>query len=251
MATIQQKQLFSDEILGPVGDAVQTGAHLGGKLTGFLAMEGRSYPSSGGLMVVGRAVNGWTGEYLPEEFADRDFRENHASDLQEMSVPNGQGCPMAWVTKQWGATDVYNTRKSAFWRVIKQVTERMGISKPGSEDWPSHLIWSNLYKLSPAEGGNPGRSCLINTQLCGCKQLFKHELQDYCPKYLLLLTGKDWAEPFLDIFQDVDVGSMGQYVCCTASWYSSSGITTRVVVAVHPQGKPERNWVNEVIQAMN
>ena len=36
MATIQQKQLFTDEILGPVGDAAQTGAHLGGKLTGFL-----------------------------------------------------------------------------------------------------------------------------------------------------------------------------------------------------------------------
>ena len=248
MATIQQKQLFSDEILGPVGDAAQTSANLGGKLTGFLAMEGRSYSSSGGLMVVGRAVNGWMDGYLPEEFADRDIRENHASDLQEKSV--GQSCPMTWVTKQWGATHVYNSRKSAFWRVIKQVTERLEISKPGSEDWPSHLIHSNLYKLSPAAGRNPGNS-LVDAQLCGCKQLFKRELQDYCPKYLLLLTGKDWAEPFLDIFQDVDVSSMGQYVCCTASWYSSSGIATRVVVAVHPQGKPEQNWVDEVIQAMN
>ena len=247
MATKEQKELLRDRVLPSVGKAAGQGKILGDKLTGFLAQEGCRYKRDGGLMVVGRAVNGWTGEYHPKDFADRDIRENHASDLQEMSV--GQGCPMAWVTKQWGATNVYNSRKSAFWRVIKQVTERLGISKPGSEDWPSHLVWSNLYKLSPAKGGNPDQN-LKNAQLCGCKQLFKRELQDYCPKYLLLLTGKDWAEPFLEIFQDVDVGSMGQYVCCTASWYSSSGIATRVVVAVHPRSKPEQNWVDEVIQAM-
>ena len=148
MATKEQKELLRDRVLPSVGKAAGQGKKLGDKLTGFLAQEGCRYKRDGGLMVVGRSVNGWTDCEDPVTFADCGFREQYAHSLWQESFPqNGKPCPMAWVTKQWGVNDVYNAKKSAFWRVIKKVTERMGISKPGSEDWSSHLVWSNLYKL--------------------------------------------------------------------------------------------------------
>lgn len=62
---------------------------------------------------------------------------------------------MLWVKDGWGATDRYNTKRSAFWRAVRGVVEGLGISDVEHDTWSSHLVWSNLYKLSPADGGNP------------------------------------------------------------------------------------------------
>ena len=76
------------------------------------------------------------------------------------------------------------------------MTLQLWIAEHSSNDWSSHLVWSNLYKLSPRDGGNPsGR--LQNIQLDGCRALFNLEVETYRPGRLLLLTGWDWAEPFL------------------------------------------------------
>lgn len=195
-------------------------------------------------MVVGRALNGWPVSAYPEEFATSVFREEFTRKVQE-SV-NGPD-PMAWVQEQWGAAEGYNTRRSAFWRVIREVTQCLCPTDGNGEDWPSHLVWSNLYKVSPAKRGNPG-NLLSRIQLPGCRELFQLELEIYRPQRLLLLTGWDgWAELFLDgLAHD---GPAGRTYVKRVGNIVVQDHQIRVVVACHPQTRPEECWSREVLEA--
>ena len=120
------------------------------------------------------------------------------------------------------------------------------------DSWPSHLVWSNLYKIAPEEGGNPGKT-LCRIQLGGCRELFNLELATYRPSRLLFLTGIEWASPFLSDFDVAPADVAG------ISYVEGFGMLTivpgkeaiRYVVAAHPQGKPGDPWVAEVCSAFN
>lgn len=242
-------ELFAERILAPVGEVAGTlSRRQRRELSGFLAMQGCGY--SGGLMVVGRATNGWDTCAYPDQLEDPAFRGEFALEVQKSVEGNGR-CPMAWVTEQWGATDCYNTKKSAFWRVIKQVIQRL-MADANCKDWSSRLVWSNLYKVSPGEGGNPGTT-LRNVQLCGCKELFQFELETYRPERLLLLTGWDWAKPFLcELSVDGESNKEFEDVKHVGGLTLTDGFKVRVVVARHPQGlRPEKCWVEEVLKAFD
>ena len=241
MATTLEADLFAERILEPVGREASDGMQLP-HLTGFLAMEGNKY-SAGGLMVVGRAVNGWTHDVSPAGLTDNSVLNRFKS-----AIYTSVNCPMTWVTNQWGATDCYNSRKSAFWRVIREVTLQLCIAEHSGNDWSSHLVWSNLYKLSPRDGGNPSGT-LQNIQLDGCRALFDLEIETYRPGRLLLLTGWDWAEPFLAKLRRVDQPG-GEFVERTGQWLFCDGRQSRVVVSCHPQGKSEKRWVREVLHCL-
>ena len=241
-------KVFADDILMPIGRAVACRTlRTNGELTGFFAMKGERYRPSG-LMVIGRAVNGWVDGICAAKLTDSAVRNEFALKVQERSAtpPDGCSCPMSWVTTQWGATDCYNTKRSAFWRVIRRVVDGLGIAKANDRDWSSHLVWSNLYKLSPEAGGNPS-SGIMGAQLEGCKKLNALELKTYRPSRLLMLTGEDWAEPFLDALRS-EGRTRGQHVQRTGRWNLLSEGETHVVVAVHPQCKNERDWGDEVLK---
>lgn len=235
MATAEERRVFSEDILKPVGQSAQAGQRMApNNLTGFLAMKGRRY-KTGGLMVVGRAVNGWMNEAQPESLADRAFRSQFSRQVLEQA--NCQ--PMQWV--------IDCTRLTAFWSVIQKVMVGLDLVDEGDEDWPLHLVWSNLYKLSPAEGGNPGGR-LQNALLCGCKKLLNLELRTYRPSKVLFLTGEDWAQPFMEEFQDAPGAQ--EYVQRNGI-LQVDDLNTQLVVAVHPQGRPQCRWVTEVIRCFN
>ena len=204
------------------------------------------------LMVVGRAVNGWDEGVLPEHLASHAAAECYSHAV--LDSVNGDGlCPMRWVTDSWGnANGEYNTRRSAFWRTIRGVVARLEITDTEQDSWSSHLVWSNLYKIAPAEGGNPGET-LCQIQLAGCRELFNLELTTYTPARLLLLTGTGWAAPFLPDFDGTSQDVPG---FCYVEGFGTLTITPgkppiRYVVAAHPQGKPEGQWVTEVCSAFN
>ena len=122
-------------------------------LTSFLAMEGNLYNQE--LMVIGRAVNGWVEKWSPNELLDTN-KIKDIVDKTLTSVSDHSDCPMSWVSGLWGNTEApYNTKRSAFWRVIRQVVGHLEIADIDKPDWPSILTWSNLYKVSPWERGNP------------------------------------------------------------------------------------------------
>lgn len=243
MATDPEREVFASKILRPVG---QNAARLSAsEITGFLAMAGHAW--DGGLMVVGRAVNGWFYGIRPDRLAASVEVSRYAKLVQEESAGNGK-CPMRWVTTGWGATKDYNTRRSAFWRCIRDVVQRLNIADVDSEDWASHLVWSNLYKISPAEGGNP-KVLLRDVQFRGCSELFNLELRTYQPSRVLFLTGVDWAGPFL---QAADLQEPGlSYVKQCGRIAVGDAREARCVIADHPQSKPGHEWVDDVVAAFD
>ena len=234
------EHILSEKILLPVGKT---------SVCGFLACKGKLY--DGGLMVVGRAVNGWKKRISFKNIASEEKRRYFAKVVADDA--QGGECPMHWVLDDWGSTEGYNTKRSAFWRVIKQVAINDEVCAGASEDdWASHLVWSNLYKVAPSEGGNPtGKQ--MEAQREGCKKLLRREIEDFAPSRLLFLTGLEWAEPFLQAAVASGGGDVthakGTHVVATGRLGSRKGRSCATVVANHPQGKRECNWVKEVLAA--
>jgi hypothetical protein len=156
---------------------------------------------------------------------------------------------MALITNDWYREDAPFWR-SAFFRVAKKVGRKLDVVAEDAEDWSSYLVWSNLFKVAPRDGGNPGL-LMQRAQEPWCYSLLKKELDTYKPKRVLFMTGYDqWAEPFLDFLRfkakrlsrDKPVEAFGKIPL-------SNGASTDVVVTQHPQGKPEEELVDQIAKA--
>jgi hypothetical protein len=253
---MQLIDIFSNVVLSSVTQVAAEDVEV----TGFLPMIGRVY--RGQLMVVGRAVNGWTDGITPKTLRDDARRREYAQQVYNSVTENmATKCPMSWVTAYWGVTDYwgvteeknYNTRRSAYWRVIRAVVSRLNIANVNDDEnpWPSHLIWSNLYKIAPAEGGNPN-TILCRAQFNGCVQILQWELENYRPRRLLFLTGRTWADPFLaKVWNDRAEPDRHSFVEVVGHVACGPQHAATCVVACHPQGRNETDWVNEVVAAFD
>ena len=103
-------------------------------------MFGKSYQPGKGIMVVGRATNGWPTKLNREVHSlDPVQGVNEARALAEKDQ-------MDWAHQWWKGgrptfakeTDKYLIRKSSFWQVARElVADNTGV---GSDDWPFHLV---------------------------------------------------------------------------------------------------------------
>ncbi len=234
--------IFASDILASVASIAP------GSITGFLPMVGQNY--SGELMVVGRAVNGWTD--APQELVTLESRMTYASAVHTSVTDNMPGkCPMSWVTACWSKGEDYNTRKSAFWRVIRSLVSELDIADitDESQSWPSHLVWSNLYKIAPVNGGNPSRS-IRALQRNGCIEHLKMEIEFFQPTRLLFLTGYSWVEPFISAISEKNLTTANHSYVEKFGQINYGAKSSEVVIASHPQGKNEKKWVSEVVSVM-
>jgi hypothetical protein len=221
------------------------------KLTTFSSMRGERYV--GELMVVGRAVNGWRVHCTPAELADPTALTRVVDETLQSSGRCDDECPMLWVTKHWGSQKEYNTNKSAFWRVIREVTGALRIADIEKPSWPSYLMWSNLYRVAPASGGNPFAH-LIDAQVDGCGELLDAEINEWKPKRVLFLTGGNWAERLrpLKRARRLVAEPSNKYVDAVMELDLVAPCNTvRVVIAKHPQGKREAEMVGEIVAAFS
>lgn len=98
---------------------------------------GKNFPNADndGLMFVGRATNGWQDhDYKASSFFGNSFG-------QLFNLPD----QMQWVEGAEGSSN-YNTKSSAFWRVIKAVSSHFYPS-----NWSSYVAWSDVCKVAPFE----------------------------------------------------------------------------------------------------
>lgn len=202
----------------------------------FNAQRGNEYNKN--LMVVGRAVNGWYNEFElnnlnVESMVNEIFKQTTTSD-----------CPLKWVENSWGSKEGYNTKSSAFWRVIKQVSQRLNDTS-SSTGWASKIVWSNLYKIAPSSTGNPSDS-LCDKQFVPCNELLLAEIEEYRPRVIVFFTGLDWFNGFLN--EAVSLSRNKEH-----SLVEAHGILkindedVIIIIAKHPQGKPETEMVNEIL----
>lgn len=202
-------------------------------LVPFWPLRGSAY--DGKLLVIGRSVNGWIEDWAAGQLRDPVVRSVAVETMRRDAEPTDRD-RMAWVTDLWGASTGYNTRRSAFWRVLRRLVA--GVDGDG---WPGRLVWTNLYKVSPAAAWNPGAD-LQRAQRIAATGLLRRELDEYAPSRVLALTGA-WIDPFLD-----DLG---------AALDRREGLVERIgdrdgtawVVAKHPMRKPEDRFVAEVSSA--
>ena len=212
------------------------------EITGFLAEKGNLY--NGELMVVGRALNGWVHCKSLSALTDQSECKAYAEKIEERNKSE-QGS-LTWLKELWENPNSYNPKRSAFWRVIRQVVEGLHLMKEGeaASSFTSHIVWSNLYKVGPNERRNPnGKLC--EAQLQGCRTLLEHEIKTYKPSRLLLITGWNWASSFLDVLGNIEV--VDQTFVEAAGYLPDTG--TRVVVTVRPERVKggERAWVEEIM----
>ena len=207
------------------------------ELTLFAALVGDEYSEERGLMVIGRAVNGWYENWTIDEMATKDGRNKY---IKTVLCEEAAGkCPMSWVLDSRLKPGGYSTTRSAFWRVIERVT--LGLHLGNEKTWPGHIAWSNLYKVSPGRGGNPpNRLCWA--QLDSCVEVLLAELEEFRPRRVLALTGWNWFQHFkdgLDVSAKVSEGNLVEAVGTIGD--------AQLVVARHPQGKPETPMVEQIL----
>ena len=166
-------------------------------MAAFWPMSGHGY--HGDLMVIGQATNGWEGQIDVQQLKYPDYRTRvmkKARAVADSGICNlATRCPMLWVTDQWQDKRKNATGKSPFWRVIREVVDRLNLGDVNTDDWPSALAWSNLYKVAPKDGGNPVQRFRAG-QEPGVFDLLKREVEEFAPRRVLVLTGLDLFAPF-------------------------------------------------------
>ena len=203
-------------------------------LTLFVPRQGSKY--DGRMMLIGRAVNGWKHDFILDDVADEEGRTRFLDGVHRKE--DQADCPMKWVADLWPRPKgKYSTSRSAYWRAARKVAAHLGIR---GSDWPSHLAWSNLYKVSPAGTGNPD-SELRRAQLDACRRLLRWEVEHFQPKVIVALTGWWWFRDFaealgadVEVIRDEPVEAVGRVG------------ESLLVVAPHPQGKREGHIVERV-----
>jgi hypothetical protein len=238
-----------DDVLTDVGESYKPRSDE--KLTGLATAFGTM--SRNGLMVVGRAVNGWQNSWTIDEVRNPERRAMILKDIERTDSNQAavDNCPMAWVSKQWGNGEKDDTKRSAFWRCIRTVVHDLRIADESSTDWPSRLVWTNLYRIAPDKGGNPSQR-LMNAQHASCRELLHAEIRSSDVERILFLTGLDWAYAFLPPLDNTCFSdTFGRHVHLHGELKRCSGASVRVVIASHPQGKKETQWANEVCEAFS
>lgn len=210
-------------------------------------MKGELY--AGDLMVIGRAVNGWRKEtyWIPNEH-NLDERNNYLLKLESSHNPIND-CPLAWVKNRWTPQEKgnYCTKKSAFWRMIYKTMCGLNLK----EDWTSKIIWSNLYKVAPAENRNPSTQ-LKRAQREYCIHIFEEEITMWRPRNLLLLTGMDWANPIIKEIEGFNVKNIDHFAFVDGVGEIRIGnYEARVIIAKHPQGKNESKMNQEIMSLLS
>jgi len=210
-------------------------ANTFGSICTFAIQWGENFPTekNKGLLFIGKAVNGW----VTDDKNVENLFDKHNSD--RIFERNDQ---MKWVNNLSGNTKGYNTKRSAFWRLIKKVTKSYH-----PDEWYSHIAWSNLYKIAPWKGGNPN-SKLQKQQKEFCIKLLQTEINILSPEYVILLTS-GWESSFIE---SIKKGKEFKTIA-EKKWdkYKTSLIEIdkiKYIISHHPQGKKEWDHKKAIIE---
>ncbi|HMT29747.1 MAG TPA: hypothetical protein PKD91_10740 [Bacteroidia bacterium] len=203
----------------------------------FYPTVGLNYQMKQGFLLVGRATNGWTPAFDCINEYPKFMKE--CSEYSKMELVSGK-CPLQWVDEKLEeANDKIVANRSPFFQVGKAVIQNL---YPATKDvWTHNVSWSNLYKIAPAEGGNPSTTD-CDAQWPGVKYLFEMEVEQLQPKYILIISGTEWSKDFIGSLEKYN----GKYVE-EIGWYKGA----KVVVCSRPEQKPRGEFIEEVLQAFS
>ncbi|GAB6091223.1 hypothetical protein [Spirochaeta dissipatitropha] len=216
-STNELKRLY-DKLMTDIAD-------YSGDICPFFIQVGKKYfDAPKRLLFIGKATNGWV------------TKERNSTKFFDLKNPDrivNRHDQMEWVYHLEGVNENYNTKKSAFWRLIKNVS----LDHLGKEDWYNYISWSNLYKIAPWEGGNPG-SYLQQLQRETCISILNEEIKELKPSAVIYLTS-GWESFYLD---SIGLRKSKNKVKSWSGYSSTYQIFNEIlfIQSHHPQGKPEK-----------
>lgn len=247
------KKLFHDTNI-PNGYRLNKTRFAFEQLSHFAGMKGTKYDDQKiRLLIVGRAVNGWGSLDIssPDKFAE------HACNKIKNEHFN-------WIVSENGVlrndfkseNGYYWLDKSSFWRVSKKIwetlTDNIDFKNSNDDKWTDYIAWTNLYKVAPADMGNP-TTAMCRKQLDACKEILRAELEFFKPTHILFVTDYQWwFKDFEDVF-DVNfiVNGINKYRGeknnIFAEAYATTNDGTKVVVACRPEMRDEEAYVEDVL----
>lgn len=233
-------------VLGSIAD----GSFRDGNLTAYMPRRGNLAGDNSPLMVVGRAVNGWGDQFAASD-CNSPRRVDEIVAGAQGAAQDAHGDQMSWVRNNWREGDPtgYRTNSSAFWRVIRRIVLEI-VDDATDDDWSSYLVWSNLYKVSPASGGNPSTK-LCNAQQAACANMLVREIEYFQPQMVLFLTGLDWLVGFEEALRIPyePANATKQAVVQQSGKLQLESVTSQYVVCKRPERKPESAFVDQVLAA--
>ena len=191
------------------------------------------------FLIYGQATNGWKPVFNVNHLTDRLLTE---SIEYSNTTDQGEFYPLDWVNQKWSEYKLYT---SFFWNVTYKLINLYNGKHKDGIDWRTHLIWSNLMKISPAEGGNPlGQEWTC--QFEGAKKLFTREIEEIRPKFLIILTNWDWACDFLKENSECDIHkeNQGEFIQANGMYKES----TQIIVTKRPAVGNNEQCVAEILQ---
>jgi hypothetical protein len=186
------------------------------------------------ILFVGRSVNGW------KNYKKNELIKNKNNILDHIHSGDLQWTIDCWENKE---KDEYNTKKSAFWRMNKKISNKF---YGEFDDNFNRISWTNLYKISKADKGNPSER-LCNIQFDFANQILKEEVKYLKPKYIFFHTALNWVNPFLkgDLNIQIELLKGKKFVEAKGNYYGS-----KFIVGQHPQGKPELEQIEEILKEL-
>jgi hypothetical protein len=195
------------------------------EICSFFMQIGKDYGSKKPkCLFVGKATNGWVGD---SNNVDELFDKNNESRIINRNDE------IEWVEKQSGSKDKYNTNKSAFWRLIKNVS----INLFGQDEWYKFIAWTNIYKFALYDG-NPN-SYLQQIQRTVCSKIFDMEINYLKPDVIVFLTS-NW-EWFYNSHLEIkrESGNFHEWDGYKTYYQKING--TLFIHSMHPERKKEEN----------
>ncbi len=191
----------------------------------FFCQAGKEYHNSTPrILFVGKSTNGWVTD---SRNIDLLFDKNNEDRIVNRDDQ------MEWVKTLEGPNPLYNTKKSAFWRVVKRVSSYMF----SAETWYTQIAWTNLFKVSPSEG-NPS-SALRRKQLDTCRMILSADLTNLAPTFVVFLTS-EWETEFLrPSGYEIDRRAYRRWA--NYKTYYAHFQHKVLIHSPHPQGKPEND----------
>ena len=214
------------------------------KVCPFCLQWGHDFPKgkNTGILFVGKATNDWGSD-------SRDIEVIFGNAPERKFAKEDQ---MVWVENRMTLSYVklnggYNARRSAFWRLIKNLTQSIYKNDP----WYSKIAWSNLYKVNP-RGGNPNAK-LKSDQIVVCKKILSKEIEVLSPKFVVFLTS-DWESEFI---KNLNHNEEIKWIY-SKKWGIKDDETkvfqingTYFICSKHPQGKNEYNHLKAIIDIID
>ena len=196
------------------------------------------------IMVVGKACNSWVEAGTSSE-TDKLFNADGTGIVNRKDQ-------MKWVKEAWSRKKgKYSTSHSAFWTFSRKVADSI-LGTKGINCF-YYIAWSNLYKVSPCQGGNPDQEDR-NKQVVICTDIFKKELEILKPDFVFFFTS-GWEKTFVDNFksEDSEVSKDKWSTYEIESFISeiTQNHRTVFVCTQHPQGKPFNLHLEAIEKALN